>query len=57
MDYQLESLYAISVFIDSVTFCILSNSCKMKSMANVEIFMLTQLKHLKACMIQKSLAV
>ena len=53
MDYQLERLYTIPVFIDSVTFCILSNNCKMKSIANIETFMLAQLEHLNTCMIQK----
>ena len=55
MDYQVETIgkTTISVFIDQVTFCIWSNNYKMKSMVNVETFMLAQLKHLNACIIQK----
>ena len=43
----------IPAFIDSVTCCILPNNCKMKSMVNVETFMLAQLEHLSSCIMQK----
>jgi len=47
MDYQVETIEKtiLPVFIDPVTFCILSNNHEMKSMVNVETFMLTQLEH------------
>ena len=55
MDNQVETIgkTIILVLIDPVTFCILSNNCKMRSMVNVETFMLAQLEHLNACIIQK----
>ena len=54
MDYQVETIgkTIIPVFIGPVTF-ILSNNCKMKSIVNVETFMLAQLEHLNVCIIQK----
>jgi len=56
MDYQVETIRktTISVSMDPDTFCIWLNNYKMKSMVNVETFMLVQLKHLNACIIQKS---
>ena len=53
MDYLVETIgkIIIPVVIDLVTFCVLSNNCKMKSMTNVETFMLAQLEHLNACII------
>ena len=56
MDYQVETIgkSIISAFIDPVTFCILLNSCEIKSMVNVETFMLAQYEHLYSCITQKS---
>ena len=56
MDYQVEKIEKtiIPVFIGPVTFCIESNDCKMESMVNVHTFMLAQLEHLNAYIIQKS---
>ena len=50
MGYQVETIgkTVIPVFIDPVTFCILSNNCKMKSIVNDDTFMLAQLEHLNA---------
>ena len=54
MDYQVETIgkTIIPIFIGSVTFCILSNNCKMKPIVNITL-MLAQLEHLNACIIQK----
>ena len=56
MDYQVETIgkTTVPVFKDPVTFCILSNNHNIKSMVNVETFMLAQLEHLNACIIRKS---
>ena len=43
-DYQVKTIgkTIIPVFIGPVTFCNLSNNCKIKSILNVEIFMLAR---------------